>query len=68
MRQCKDGNVTTWQSADRLYQARARRSCLAVQLAISSVQARELAYSLLDAADKIERPPSEGTRLGNFPS
>jgi hypothetical protein len=39
-----------------------------VQLAISSVQARELAYSLLDAADKIERPPSEGTRLGSFPS
>jgi hypothetical protein len=29
-----------------------------VQLAISPVQARELAYSLLDAADKIERPPS----------
>jgi hypothetical protein len=26
-----------------------------VQLAISPVQARELAYSLLDAADKIER-------------
>jgi hypothetical protein len=29
-----------------------------VQLAISPVQARELAYSLLDAADNIERPPS----------
>jgi hypothetical protein len=28
-----------------------------VQLSISPVQARELAYSLLDAADKIERPP-----------
>jgi hypothetical protein len=34
-----------------------------VQLSISPVQARELAYALLDAADKIERPPSEGTRL-----
>jgi hypothetical protein len=31
-----------------------------VQIAITSFQARELAYSLLEAADKIEQPRSQG--------